>query len=278
MIPQVVLVGFSLFGFMVFVIVRKNALSNDYSRGICSRQKSSSSGRLTEFGDKGLVKQQHNSGFVTTIQKQLPGGRFELHLHPSDTSVALKPMSLAKPGAIALGIFSTFWYSAIVFFIYDAWKSWTVFGIVSTLFLVPFIVIGIFMLGATIRLAYSLGNPVPVLFLNNDVVEVGGKLRVRWRFEGSLARYRGASFALRAKEETVRGGGGDVVQRSQHTIFEETIGTFLKSDGEFTVGIPANSPPSFETPNNRIVWTIKVLANIEGRPQVCERFRIWVRR
>jgi hypothetical protein len=271
LIPVGICLLFFAVGLLAFLQIRKSAARAEermpMGMGANASQKNAAAAEIAAL---------RKDRFGFPVQRQLPGGQWTVHTKPVGTQVTLRPIALAKAGAIALGIFALIWNGAVVGFLINGWNSGVGFGAFLSLFMLPFLLVGGVLIALTVRFALSKGNPVPILNLNSDTVRPGGSLQVRWRFEGSLLRYRGATFFLEAQEVTVRGSGDDE-EREAHRFFEEKHGSFAQSHGEIVVHIPRDAVLSFESKSNSIIWSIKVQAEIDGRPDVSELFRFWVK-
>lgn len=200
------------------------------------------------------------------------------------TAGASEPIVLEarhSPLGKLLGItfIALFWNGIVSVFVYHAWQGWRTGSPDGclTLFLVPFVAVGVLLLVGVPYQFLALFNPRPRLTLTPGRLALGGEAELAWSFSGWPGRIRRLEVSLEGVEEADYTRGTD-----RHTD-RETFATYrlLEStrpveiaQGYARVAIPADTMHTFEAPDNRIVWTLKVQGEIRLWPDVLEEFRV----
>ena len=214
-----------------------------------------------------------------------PAGRFSGD-YPSSKiggadAIVLKPKTspLAKWfGAVAIclfwnGIVSVFMSQAV-----SAWRAgrpeWFL-----MIFLIPFVVIGLGLIGAVFYFLLALFNPRPHLIITPGAVPLGGTLHVRWNFTGRATAISNLRLRLEGREEaTFTRGTRTETDRSTFVDLEiASVNTHREIQaGEGAVQVPANLVPSFTGQKNKIIWALLVHGDIARWPDVEEEFIVTV--
>jgi hypothetical protein len=186
---------------------------------------------------------------------------------------------VAKIGALAFA--AVFWNGIVSIFLVQAISGWTR-GAPDwflTLFLVPFVLIG---LGLIAGIGYSVLaalNPRPRLVLSAGAVPLGGEVRVRWEFNGRVQRLERFRLHLEGREEaTYRRGTDTVTDKSVFARIElaDTADPRAMQTGEVTLRVPAGAMHSFEARNNKIVWELRLRGDIPRWPDISDDFPLIV--
>src|SRR5262249_19532552 len=147
----------------------------------------------------------------------------------------------------------------------------------QTLFLVPFVLVGLVLVASAVYQLLALANPRPHLALSAATLPPGGSGRLDWRFRGLAGRIRRLRITLEGREEaTFRSGKSTITDRrtfARVEIVETDLATAIPS-GSAGFSVPTGTMHSFDAPHNRIVWTIKVHGTIAGWPDVDEDFAL----
>lgn len=184
-------------------------------------------------------------------------------------------------GAILIG---AIWNGITGFFVWQAWQSWAAGSPDGclTLFILPFVLVGLMLLVTVPYQILALFNPRPRLELAPGRVTLGGTHELRWSFRGRAGRVRRLKITLEGTEEADYREGDD--SRSER----ETFATFELADvegggpggaaarGTALVSIPADTMHSFDGTNHRIVWKLKVHGAVARWPDVNEEFPLVV--
>jgi hypothetical protein len=247
--------------------------------------------RLLLRGDK--TSSADSFGTVPTASQQkalqqlaAAGGMSEADLashYPKSSSgeVILEPIVSAKAKAIGMLVVALFWNAIVAIFIIIQVSEWS-HGkgeIVGTLFLTPFVLIGLAMFGGVVYFYLQTYNPLPRLFLSTAQVELGAGFDLRWELSGKVERIEEFSISLKGTEHaTYRRGTRSCTDRDvfyEHQLIKVGKYGSLQS-GRAAVQIPEKTMHSFESQNNKIVWSIEVNGNIPNWPDISESFPITV--
>jgi hypothetical protein len=186
----------------------------------------------------------------------------------------LKPGVTPKAGCIGMGCVAIFWNGIV----------WAVFlqpdtPTVARLFLLIFVLIGLGIGGGFGYYFLSMFNPKATLVADAQDVPLGGALKLKWKFEGNTSRISQLTVSLVAKESATYRRGTNTTTDHQIFVNEQLCqlrDRALIAAGEIAVNIPSNSMHSFDAPNNKIVWAIKVHGDIAKWPDVDLEFPITV--
>lgn len=189
----------------------------------------------------------------------------------------------AGPLAKMLGCLfvALFWNGLISFFVVKIFKDFA--GgrgeVFPALFMVPFVVIGLCLLGGVVYFFLALFNPKVALELDEDTIPVGGEARLRWKTIGNPGRIASLRIELVGAEKATYRRGTDT--HTDTSIFEQLViyeGTDRREIGlgEATIMIPRLTMHSFDAPNNKIQWAIKVQGSIPKWPDVSSEYPILI--
>ncbi|MCC5789317.1 MAG: DUF3592 domain-containing protein [Opitutales bacterium] len=139
------------------------------------------------------------------------------------------------------------------------------------LFLLPFIGIGLVMIGMTIYQFMALFNPKVKLWISPGRARPGQTFTVGWNFEGPVGRLEDFRLSLQGKERaTYRQGTRTYTDEHlfhDHLIMETTDRMDISS-GSTEVTLPVEAIHSFNTVNNKIIWHFKLQGHIRRWPNL----------
>ncbi len=174
-----------------------------------------------------------------------------------------------------------FWNGTLSFFLFDIVKEWQLgaWGLLRTLFFVPFAVIGIILIALFFICFLAMFNPRPILTLSSASVPLGGTAYLNWRFRGRTNMIRHLRILLKGIEAARYRRGTDTCT-DENTFFQmEILSTQDKREiafGEAGLVIPGDSMHSFEAENNKVIWEVEVQGVIDSWPDVQEKFKLTV--
>ena len=148
-----------------------------------------------------------------------------------------------------------------------------------TLFVIPFVLVGLGLLGFAIYSFLGIFNPRPRLMLQKRQLSLGDSCVVRWEFKGRAGRIAELVLTLEGLEEA-RYQRGTSTYTDTETFHKDVFAreTFRanieRGSAEFL--LPAQSMHSFSGGNNKIVWKLKMKGDIPNWPDVSEDFTIAV--
>ncbi len=187
---------------------------------------------------------------------------------------------LAKVGGSLF--FALFWNGIVSLFVWQVWQSWQ-HGDPNwflTVFLIPFVLVGLVSFGFVGHFLLALANPRPRLTVTPGRPHLGDSLRLEWRFTGRAGRLQRLRIVLEGREEaTYRRGTDTVTDREVFTTVDlvATGNQWEIPRGSADLVVPSESMHSFDGGSNKIVWEIKVEGEIARWPDVDQNFPITVR-
>ncbi len=194
----------------------------------------------------------------------------------------LKPQTgpLAKL-LVSIGI-AVFWngiVSVFLFQLFDGFREgdpeWFL-----LVFLTPFVLIGLGMIGAIVYYACALGNPRFTLTLTEARPRLGDIIGLSWRSNGSPKRLKHLRIYLEGREcATYRRGTDSVTDHSlffQETVYQNSDAA-ANASGQIDLAIPAGLMHSFDGGNNKIEWRLRIHGPIHRWPDVDEVYPVTVR-
>ena len=198
---------------------------------------------------------------------------------PADGPLILKPQ-VGPVGKVAATVFfALFWNGIVSVFVWQAWKAWER-GSPDwflNIFLIPFVLVGLFSFGAVGHFLLALANPRPRLSLIPGSPRLGDELNLYWGFTGRAGRLGHLRVFLEGREEATYRRGTDTVTDREVFATHNLVDT--GNDWEIPKGaakiiIPSDTMHSFAGASNKIIWEIKVEGEIARWPDVNQNFPI----
>ena len=199
-------------------------------------------------------------------------------------SRVLKSSSSRLVGVVVLAVFAAIWNGGIFFgFIrgsgffrrgHGSFFDWF-----TTLFMLPFIAVGLVVIGVLIYQVLTLFNPKVEASIQPGTPRLGGSLDLNWRLAGRTDVLRGLRIFLEGREEaTYRRGTTTSTDRKPFLKLDlaATTSPAEMAAGQARIRMPLDTVPSFKSDNNKIVWAIKVEGDIARWPDLREEFMIEV--
>jgi hypothetical protein len=193
-----------------------------------------------------------------------------------------KPQKLksgASPSAkflITLGI-SIFWNGIVSIFLYqflfESNELWV--KIFMGLFLTPFVLIGLVMIGAAVYTFMAIFNPKIEIAMSTGAVPLGEEVDIAWEVVGKASRIRHLNIEVQGQQlATFRRGTSDFTDTE---IFERIPICDIEAQpdiqfGSVNIVIPEATMHTFEANKNKVTWTIVVSGKIPWWPDVTEEF------
>ena len=149
-----------------------------------------------------------------------------------------------------------------------------------TLFLIPFVVIGIALILAIFHALLGLANPKLELRLSEASPALGDHVQLEWSATKPLTKVRHLKISLQGEEAaTYRRGTNSVTDHStfHHDILLELDQPASQQRGTLELCIPIDSMHSFDCANNKISWQLCVDGEIPRFPDIKNRYPLTVR-
>jgi hypothetical protein len=203
---------------------------------------------------------------------------------PGEGAVMLKPK--ASPFAKFLGglFFSLFWngiVSVFVVHVIGMWRTgrgggekWFL-----TLFLIPFVLIGIGLVFFTIHSFWGLFSPRVRLRLAQASVGLGESVELSWEFTGRTDKIRDLHLQLEGRHESDEGSGKN--RRTKTDVFYKADIAHLTNTNDIRAGsvlcsIPGDHAASDSEGSQRVTWVIRLKATIEFGADLNDEYPIHV--
>ena len=148
------------------------------------------------------------------------------------------------------------------------------------LFMTPFVLVGLFLLGFVFYLFVGLFNPTVEIALSTGAVRRGESVDVAWQLNGRTS-------SVRSLKITVEGEESATYRRGTSTITDKNVFCIIPvadtdSPGEIEFGsevipIPADTMHTFLADRNKIKWQVVVHGKIPYWPSVKETFEFRVK-
>jgi hypothetical protein len=174
-----------------------------------------------------------------------------------------------------------FWNGIVSIFLWQVVKGWRT-GAgdgCATAFLVPFVLVGVALLGSVPYQLLATFNPRPMITLERAAVAVGGALTVSWSFRGSAGRLRSLKLWVEGEEvATYRRGTDTITERTTFATLPvvELLAPTPLAAGQASFVIPEGSMSSFTAGHNQVEWTLKLAGEIARWPDVAEEYPLLV--
>ncbi len=206
-----------------------------------------------------------------------------LPVQPSLPTGAGTGPTVLKPSVSPMGKFigaifvAVFWNGITGVFVGMAVKSWSSPSpeIFLSLFMIPFVLIGLGLIGLCFVMFLNLFNPRVALVVSSQSVPLGGTLDVRWNFRGAVSRIRRLRIVVEGREEA-RYRRGTTTSTDKQVFAQlaiiETDDTMRIREGQAQLTIPEQLMHTWNGGNNKIIWELQVRGEIPRYPDVNEDF------
>jgi Protein of unknown function (DUF3592) len=196
--------------------------------------------------------------------------------------VELHPTATPLGKFVGLTFIALFWNGIVSVFLVQIYRTW---GQGSPdgcaiLFLVPFVLVGLFLVFAAVRQLLVLFNPRVHLTLNPGTLTVGGIGYLDWRLSGRGAGVRRLRILLEGREEAwYRSGKSTHTDRNTFAsvVVADTAQPLEIPAGNARVDVPEATVPSFKADHNKVIWSLKVTCDIPGWPDSEDEYEVLVR-
>jgi hypothetical protein len=176
-----------------------------------------------------------------------------------------------------------FWNGIVSIFVWQVVKGWRAGGGLGceALFLLPFVAIGLVLIGSVFHSFLAIFNPRPKLEISSRAIPVGGSATVTWSFTGNVSRIDTLKLTLLGVEEAqYRRGTSTYTDRetfAEIPIYESAPGAGVGiGTGTARISVPADTMHTFEASHNKVIWKLTLVGSIAKWPDVSEEFPIAV--
>jgi hypothetical protein len=203
----------------------------------------------------------------------LPGPSGQLILKPSASPL----LKLA-----GCGCFTLMWNGILSLFVTEVITGWMRgrSPYFETLFLTPFVAVGLAGAGAVIYFFLGVFSPQPVLALTSGRLSPGCSVTLDWRIPHNAGAVESFFVTLEGREEATYARGTTTttdkeVFATANVVEASPVKGF--AHGLATVKIPAGTMHSFNAPHNKVVWLLKAKGGIRYWPDIDLEFPIEVK-
>ena len=151
---------------------------------------------------------------------------------------------------------------------------------VKSLFMIPFLLVGIGILCVVVYTFLGLFNPRPQLTLSPAEPVLGEMAALEWTLSGNVRAVRKLSIVFEGREEATYQRGTKTYTDKNTFLTIPVLDTDDRADilsGSRKIGVPPDTMHSFRAPHNKIVWTLKVKGDIHRWPDVNDAYNITIR-
>lgn len=194
----------------------------------------------------------------------------------------LKSKSSGIGKVIGITFVACFWNGIVSVFLVQLIKSynsghpdWFL-----TVFLIPFVLIGIGLILGIFHSLLALANPKLELTLSESSPALGDTVQLEWSATKPLTKVRNLKISLQGEEAaTYRRGTNSTTDKSTfcHDIVLELDQPATQQRGTLELTIPVDSMHSFDSANNKITWQLSVHGEIPRFPDIKNIYPITVR-
>ena len=148
-----------------------------------------------------------------------------------------------------------------------------------TIFMIPFVLVGLGLLIAFFYQLLALANPRPVITLRPGSVRLGEPAEIRWELRGNASRLSSFKLSLWGVESATYRRGTNT-HTSQETFFADDIVSTSRllemRSGTATLTIPGDLMYSFDAGNNEIKYELRIEGDVPFWPDIGDRYEIAV--
>lgn len=194
-----------------------------------------------------------------------------------DGPVVLRPNWSPLAKFLGMTFVALFWNGITSIFVFIAVQSfqkgrpeWFL-----TVFITPFVLIGVGLILGVVYSFLSLFNPRPTLVLSRAKIPLGESAELSWKFARGAGAIRRVQVTLRGKEKATyrRGTSTYTDEEAFHTeTIHDTTDPFDIREGRAEIRIPTDAMHSFQAPNNQIAWSIQFTGEVGLWPDVNSEF------
>lgn len=191
----------------------------------------------------------------------------------------LKPVQSRWAAAIGVGLITLFWDGIVSVFVvvlfFGGQFNWCFMA-----FLVPFILIGLLLIVASVHQALALFNPKVEVALSNGAIPLGQSMDVAWQLTGRTNRLKKLTVKVIGTEKVTYTRGTRT--HSEDSNFFESVLFEESNPAEFEFGtrefqVPESSMHSFRGNKNQVLWKIVIHGDIPYWPNMDDSFEFYVK-
>ncbi len=199
----------------------------------------------------------------------------------SSGQLQLEPAAGPWAKLVGMTFVCLFWNGIVSVFLWQLISAWQrgdrEWGL--ALFLTPFVLVGLGLVGGVAYTFLALFNPRPHLSLATSHLRLGDRVELAWRFSGRASRIRRLVISFTGQEEATYRRGTD--SHTDRQVFHRAVlvDTTLASEierGSRQLELPSDSMHSVAASHNKIVWKVEVTGDIANWPDVGDSYEVTV--
>jgi hypothetical protein len=176
---------------------------------------------------------------------------------------------------------AAFWNGITSVFVWQVWEGWSKEESpwFLTLFMLPFVAIGIGLIIHFIYRVVAIFSPIYRVELGEDSLKSGGRTSISWRRSGGVGKPRHFSLWLIGREEAIYQRGTNTATATElfhEELLFETEVNLMMPNGRCVIGLPADAVPTFHGEHNKLQWFVVLVADVPWRPDVRDEYEIVV--
>jgi hypothetical protein len=226
------------------------------------------------------TKSERSRTFATLPSWQPSSGVSAPFAANSNGLQTLKPAAPPKKKLVGITFAALFWNGIVSVFVVSVIAGkWGPMNWFMALFLIPFVLIGLWLIGRVFYQIMALFNPRPRLTVSRSVVLPGDTIDLSWELGGRANVLQRLQIAFEGREEaTYRNGSNTCTDKEKFFEIQivDTTDPIAIRSGSAKLHIPPVTMHSFKSPNNKIVWLFKVHGDIPRWPDVDDEYLIQV--
>jgi hypothetical protein len=180
---------------------------------------------------------------------------------------------------VGLLFFACFWNGILGIIAWNMFGDFGDFAWFGALFLIPFLLVGLLLLGLTLQAFSRLFAPPVEVRLDPSLLRLGARVPFTWRLGGGGV-HRLVIRLVAREEATYRQGTNTRTDKSDchRAIVFESTDILSLAEGRAELVLPADAiAPSFSALNSRLVWELAFDGEISWRADIDDRFLLAVR-
>ncbi|MFN3168102.1 MAG: DUF3592 domain-containing protein [Phycisphaeraceae bacterium] len=205
-----------------------------------------------------------------------------------DEPIVMDPGKSRRANFFGMLFFALVWNAIIAVIAYHMLKTaFTGGGLsIELLFVSPFIIIGLVLIGVVIRKLMLVFAPRVVVEIGRDTLPLGGSTLLRWHVTDARKRVDRVQIKLVGQEQATYTRGTDTITDTE-TFYERWLvgernddavahSPMLEDHGDIVLRVPADTMHSLNANNNKIVWKLVIRAEVPRWPDPKDEHTITV--
>lgn len=274
---------FSVFGCLfplVFVLIGLAVgLGSFFYKGNNSNSISGSAKAPPDIPQSDLSVSSFSSGSYSVSSSSHPA---DIEDNNWDVPKTLKPSQRRTTTFLLTALFTLFWNGIVSIFVYGIIKDGLNggFDFLGVLFMIPFVLVGLGLIGGAVYTLAAIFNPKVELALSTGAVERGGSFDVAWQLSGRTSIVNSVKVTIEGEESATYRRGTDTITAT-NVFCSMPIAEVTESQdiefGSVSATIPADTMHTFSADRNKILWRITVVGDIPYWPDIKETYEFRVK-